>query len=412
MIGGAGATAPDAPTIGTATSTGATTVSVTFSAPANNGGSAITGFTVTSSPGSVTGTGSSSPITVSGLTTGTAYTFTVTATNAIGTSPASSASNSATPEAPSLYAFTTVTLRPGSTNGPYGPTIGVARTAAGSPSWAPTYLNMSTPGIQLWTVPQTATYRIELAGASAVRQDYAPNNSGSDTYGRGARFTTDVPLTYNTVIKVLCGQLPANFNGYSDSYAGERSGAGQNFNGAGGATFIATSADVPIAAAGGGGSNRAGYLSNQTNINARTDFAATGNDGGPPNGPGTNGNGATTWNGADGSGGAGFYGDAFGPDGQAGTSSSRARAFVNGGTGGLLGNNSPNSPTAHGGFGGGGHGGWGGSGGGGGYSGGSTGTNDYSAGYGGGGGNYNAGTLVGSVVADRVGPGFVTITKL
>jgi len=100
MIGGAGASPPDAPTIGTATG-GNASASVTFSAPANNGGSAITGFTVTSSPSGITGTGASSPITVSGLSNGTAYTFTVTATNAIGTSPASSASNSVTPANPS-----------------------------------------------------------------------------------------------------------------------------------------------------------------------------------------------------------------------------------------------------------------------------------------------------------------------
>ena len=70
---------------------------VTFTAPVSNGGSAITGYTVTSSPGGITGTGTASPITVTGLTNGTAYTFTVTATNAIGTSVASSASNSVTP---------------------------------------------------------------------------------------------------------------------------------------------------------------------------------------------------------------------------------------------------------------------------------------------------------------------------
>ena len=91
--------APGAPTIGTATDTGAGgAVSVAFTAPTFAGIPAtITGYTVTSSPGGVTGTGASSPITVSGLTNGTAYTFTVQATNASGTGPASAASNSVTP---------------------------------------------------------------------------------------------------------------------------------------------------------------------------------------------------------------------------------------------------------------------------------------------------------------------------
>jgi hypothetical protein len=87
---------PNAPTIGTATA-GAGSASVTFTAPSNVGGSAITGYTVISSPGSILGTGASSPITVSGLTNGTAYTFTVVATNAYGSGPASAASNSVTP---------------------------------------------------------------------------------------------------------------------------------------------------------------------------------------------------------------------------------------------------------------------------------------------------------------------------
>jgi hypothetical protein len=63
-------------------------------------GTGITGYTVTSSPGGVTGTGASSPVVVSGLTAGTAYTFTVTASTAGGTGPASAASNSVTPTPP------------------------------------------------------------------------------------------------------------------------------------------------------------------------------------------------------------------------------------------------------------------------------------------------------------------------
>lgn len=89
-------TAPDAPAIGTATA-GDASASVTFT-PAGTGGTP-TGFTVTSDPGALTGTGSSSPITVSGLTNDTAYTFTVHASNGGGDSDESDASNSVTPTA-------------------------------------------------------------------------------------------------------------------------------------------------------------------------------------------------------------------------------------------------------------------------------------------------------------------------
>jgi hypothetical protein len=90
-------TVPQAPTIGAVTGANAQ-ASVEFTAGAT-GGSTITGYTVTSSPGNITGTGSSSPIVVTGLTNDTSYTFTVTATNANGTSAASSASSSVTPTA-------------------------------------------------------------------------------------------------------------------------------------------------------------------------------------------------------------------------------------------------------------------------------------------------------------------------
>ncbi len=70
--------------------------------PPDDGGSAIVSYTVTSSPGGVTATGPSCPILVSGLTNGTSYTFTLTATNADGgTSQPSQPTAAITPHAPS-----------------------------------------------------------------------------------------------------------------------------------------------------------------------------------------------------------------------------------------------------------------------------------------------------------------------
>ena len=100
---------PNAPTIGTATSSGPTSVSVTFTAPANVGGSAITGYVATARKTSdgttISGTGSSSPVTISGLTTNSAYTVTVAAVNSFGAGPSSAASNSVTPLGQGLYSW-------------------------------------------------------------------------------------------------------------------------------------------------------------------------------------------------------------------------------------------------------------------------------------------------------------------
>ena len=91
--------APGAPVIGAATVTGETTATVAFTAPTSNGGAAITRYTATSSPAGGSGTleqAGSGIIDVTGLLPGTAYTFTVTASNSSGTSVASAASGPVT----------------------------------------------------------------------------------------------------------------------------------------------------------------------------------------------------------------------------------------------------------------------------------------------------------------------------
>ena len=159
------ATVPGAPTIGTATA-GDAQATVNFTAPSSNGGSAITGYTVTSSPGGFTGTGDGSPITVTGLTNGTAYTFTVTATNTAGTGSASAASNSVTPKAAQTITF----ANPGAQNFGTTPTL----TATASSGLA---VNFTSDTTDVCTVTSGGTLTFLKAGTATITAHQTGNGS-------------------------------------------------------------------------------------------------------------------------------------------------------------------------------------------------------------------------------------------
>ncbi len=166
------AVVPDAPTIGTATA-GDTEAMVTFSAPTSTGGAAISpnGYTVTANPGGATGTGSSSPVIVTGLTNGVNYTFTVTATSSAGISAASTASNAVTPAAPQTITF----ANPGSQTFGTTPDLRILNGGASATSGLDVSFTSSTTGV--CTVTSQGVLGFVTTGTCTILADQAGNSS-------------------------------------------------------------------------------------------------------------------------------------------------------------------------------------------------------------------------------------------
>jgi uncharacterized repeat protein (TIGR02543 family) len=163
-------TVPNAPTAVSA-AVGDAEATISFTAPANNGGSSVTSYTVTASNGA-TITGSTSPLTISGLTNGTAYTVTVKATNKNGDSVASAASASVTPIASSIP-----TLANGAqpTGNPYvGSTLTSAVTFNGAPTPTQTYQ------WQVCTSPTDLSTCTNISGATSA--SYVPTITDEGKY--------------------------------------------------------------------------------------------------------------------------------------------------------------------------------------------------------------------------------------
>jgi YVTN family beta-propeller protein len=177
---------PGAPTIASVTPA-AGQVTVAFSPPASDGGAPIAVYTVTSSPGGISVSGTSSPINVTGLTSGTTYTFTVTATNVVGTGPASAPSSPVVPSAP-LPTSLALSPVPGSaTVGNQIPASEIAATLGGADGGASGTITFTVFGPQD-TAPTTCSTGGTVVGTAAV--------SGAGTYNPSAGFTPAATGTY------------------------------------------------------------------------------------------------------------------------------------------------------------------------------------------------------------------------
>lgn len=158
FIGQDGLNAPDEPT-NVAGTAGDQQVDVSFTAPSDVGGSAITGYRAQSNDG-IGASGSASPITVTGLTNDTAYTFRVWAINAFGYSAPSDASGSVTPYAPRVL-------------------FAGGNTSAAARSSAITYINPNTTGNAQNFGNLSATNRELASCASSTRAVFAGGDSAT-----------------------------------------------------------------------------------------------------------------------------------------------------------------------------------------------------------------------------------------
>lgn len=243
---------PDAPIVGTVTIAG-TTASIPFTAPSFAGSSSITGYTVSSNTGGFTASGTSSPISIAGLTPNSSYTFTVVATNSSGNSVSSSASNSVTaqitaPGAPTgvsasmnvnsaTISFTTPSFNGGATISGYTVTSspgGLTSTGSSSP--------LTITGLS----PSTA-YTFSVV---------ATNSAGNSSAGTGSGTTNALPSP-----QLFTGSGTYTPNYYPFKYVVHGRGGG----GGGGGYRVLSHPNLTGSTYGGGGAG--GYYGT---INART----------------------------------------------------------------------------------------------------------------------------------------------
>lgn len=166
-----------------------------------------------------------------------------------------------------LYEFSTFTFTNVNITGSNPPLLTQFLGAyTGSATWTANSAYFTTAsayrGYQLWTVPQTAVYEIEVAGASTGKNAQVSNKISSGSKMR-ARFT----LNQNDKLLIVVGQQSGDVNN-----------AGYSAVGGGGGTYVVPSGSSgstnPLIVAGGGGGN--GYWTTGTPLNAYSSSQAFG----------------------------------------------------------------------------------------------------------------------------------------
>ena len=341
---------------------------------------------------------------------------------------------------PSLFAFTSHTFTTGSTVGRFGPALGTLQSAYSSQSWASNgayFFQGRAQGYQVWQVPATGIYQIEVAGARG--QDSASNFG----YGRGAIVKARIALSSANQLEMVVGQVPGNSGSTNP---------GNSYAGSGGGSFVGLyGTNTPLMVAGGGAGLYGSWTTVQSIHNGQTRRQprytgynyAPATDGVDPvigyGGQGYHGGGGGGWFSA-GQDFSGYSGSASMSTGSGGQNYTHGASFVGGSVSAdgttwyAIGGNAT-ALTSEGGFGGGGggHSGNNSSGGGGGYSGGigghTTPSGSYLSGIGGGSyilpsatsvatsdGQYDgSGTFNGSITnigSFNDGPGYIIITLI
>jgi hypothetical protein len=301
------------------------------------------------------------------------------------------------------YSFTSFNFNPAGATGATGPTT-LAAYGTTYPGYGTAYAlsigSGTSTGMQLWIVPESASYTFVVAGAAG--------GAGGVAAGKGAIITLTLTLTKGDVIKLLIGQQGTSSTSNCPVTKG----------GAGGGSFVYNNTtSTLLAVAGGGGGGAGGPIVTAGLADASLTTSGKDGDGGSTSGAGglsgSGGAGASPACTVGGGGGGGFTGN--GTDGiyngVAGSPGPNGgKSFTNGGTGGF----NTNEGNTYGGFGGGGASGNHCGGGGGGYSGGGGGglrtCNCSDTQVGGGGGSYGTVGFTSSSVTNT-GDGYITVTK-